>query len=45
MSQNSQENACIRLSVLIKLQAEAENVAQVNFVKFLRTRFLQNTSG
>ena len=34
MSQNSQENTCVRPSVLIKLQAEAENVAQVFSCEF-----------
>ena len=34
--QNTQENACARVSFLIKLQA---------FAKFLRTLSLQNTSG
>ena len=36
ISQNSQENTCVRACFLIKLQA---------CVKFLRTPFLQNTSG
>ena len=53
ISQNSQENSCARVSVLIKLQAETFNFIlkrlwhrcfPVNFVKFLRTAFLQNTS-
>ena len=44
-SQNSQENTCARLSLLIKLQAnfiKKETLAQVfpvNFVKLLRTLF------
>ena len=38
ISQNSQENICVRVTFLIKLQA-------CNFVKLLRTPFLQNTSG
>ena len=52
ISQNSQENTCARVSFLIKLQAckfiKKETLAQafpVNFAKFLRTTFLQNTSG
>ena len=40
ISQNSQENTCARISFLIKLRA-----FPVNFVKFLRTAFLQNTFG
>ena len=39
-SQNSQENTCATVSFLIKLQG-----VSVNFEKFLRTPFLQNTSG
>ena len=51
--QNSQENTCARVSFLIKLQAKACNLIKkglqqryflVNFKKFLRTPFLQNTS-
>ena len=42
ISQNSQENPCARASFLIKLQAWG---IPVNFVKFLRTPFLQNASG
>ena len=42
--QNSQENTCARVSFLIKLQA-ATWYFPVNFAKFLRTPFLQNTSG
>ena len=55
ISQNSQENTCARVSFLIKLHGLACNlfikketlaqVLSVNFVKFLRTPFLQNTSG
>ena len=54
ISQNAQENTCTRVSFLIKLQAEAYNFIKkgvwyryfpVNFVKFLRTTFLQNTFG
>ena len=52
ISQNSQENACARDSFLIKLQARASTLLKkslwyrclpVNFEKFLRTAFLQNT--
>ena len=49
--QNSQENICARVSFLIKLQAcnfikkqALVQVFPVNFAKFLRTPFLQNTS-
>ena len=54
ISQNSQENTCARDSFLIKLQANPATLLKkslwyryfhVNFAKFLRTRFLQNTSG
>ena len=51
ISQNSQENTCARVSSLIKLQPyviKKETLARcfpVNFAKFLRTPFLQNTSG
>ena len=52
ISQNSQENTCARDSFLIKLQAcnfiKKESLYRcfpVNFAKFLRTPFLQNTSG
>ena len=50
ISQNSQENTCARVSVLIKLQASGlhfikiETLGQVfsvNFAKFLRTPFLK----
>ena len=51
ISQNSQENTCVRVSLLIKLQAsnfiKKETLAQVfpvKFAEFLRTPFLQNTS-
>ena len=43
ISQNSQENTCARVSFLIKLQALGK--VPVNFAKFLRIPFLQNTSG
>ena len=52
--QNSQENTCARVSFLIKLQAVPATLLKkrfwhgcfpVNFAKFLRTHFLQNTSG
>ena len=55
-SQNSQENTCARVSFLIKLQALGlrpgtlltkrlwHRYFPVNFVKFLRTPFLQNPS-
>ena len=45
-SQNSQENSCARASFLIKLQAWGIHIQMcfpVNFAKFLRTSFLQNT--
>ena len=52
ISQNSQENTCARVTFLIKLQTgnviKKETLTQVfsvDFVKFLRTYFLQNTSG
>ena len=41
ISQNSQENICARASFLIKLN----RCFRVNFAKFLRIPFLQNTSG
>ena len=53
-SQNSQENTCARVSFLIKLQARPATLLKkrlwhrcfpVSFVNFLRTLFLQNTSG
>ena len=55
--QNSQENTCVRVSILVKLQALGLSPAvllkkrlwhrcfPVNFEKLERTRFLQNTSG
>ena len=47
--QNSQENNCVKVSFLIKLQALKKRLWHrcfpVNFVRFLRTPFLQNTSG
>ena len=57
ISQNSQENTCDRVSFLIKLQAyglrpvtllkkrRCHRCFPMNFAKFLRTPFLQNTSG
>ena len=57
ISQNSQENTCARVSLLIKLQALGLRPATllekrlwhscfpVNFMKFLITPFSQNTSG
>ena len=54
ISQNSQENTCVRVSFLIKLQAWPATLLKkrllrrcfpVNFEKFLRKPFLQNTSG
>ena len=53
ISRNSQENTCTRVSFLIKLKAPAallkkrlwQKCFPVNFVKFLRTLFLQNNSG
>ena len=52
ISQNSKENTCARVSFLIKLQARPllkkrlwHRCFPVNFAKFLRTPFLQNTSG
>ena len=52
--QNSQENNCARVSLLIKLKTKACNFIKkriwhrcflVNFAKFARTPFSQNTSG
>ena len=50
--QNSHENTCVRVSLLINLQAynfiKKETLTQVfpvNFAKFLITPFLRNTSG
>ena len=54
ISQNSQENTHVKASSLIKLQASAWSFIKkrlwhggfpVNFAKFLRTTFLQNSSG
>ena len=54
ISQNSSENTCIRVSVLIKLLVSACNFIKkrfwhrcfpMNSAKFSRARFLQNTSG
>ena len=54
ISQNSQKNTCARYSFLIKLQARPATLSKkslwyryfpVNFAKFLRTPFLQNTCG
>ena len=55
ISQNLQKNTFVRVSYLIKFQASACNFIlkkrlwhrcfTVNFAKFLRTPFLQNTSG
>ena len=54
ISQNSQKNTCARVSFLISCRPEACNFIwkrlwhrcfPVNFTKFLRTPFLQNTSG
>ena len=53
MLQNSQKSTCARVSFLIKLQHQTCNFIKkrvrhrcfpVNFAKFLRTSFLQNTS-
>ena len=51
ISQNSQENTCARVSILIKLQPATllkyrlwHRCFPVDFGKFLRTPFLQNTS-
>ena len=53
ISQNSQENACFRVSFLITLQTRPAPLLTkrtwyrcflVNFTKFLRTLFLKNTS-
>ena len=46
ISKKSQENTFARVSILIKLQAWLwHSCFPVNFAKFLRTPFLQNTSG
>ena len=44
VSQNSQENICARVSFLIKKRLW-HRCFPTNFAKFLRTPFLQNTSG
>ena len=50
-SQNSQEKACVKESILIKLHSKGcekrtwQKCFPVNLAKFLRTPFLQNTSG
>ena len=41
LSQNSQENTCVRVSFLIKLQAWGQNI----YLWWLLQVFLQNTSG
>ena len=43
ISQNSHENTCVRVSLLKKKLCH--RCFHVNFVKFLRTSFLQNTFG
>ena len=45
--QNSQENTCARVSIIIKILIKRlwNRCFPVKFAKFLRTRFLQNTSG
>ena len=54
ISQNSLENTCVAISFLIKVQARPATLLKkrlqnrcfpVNFVKYLRTLLLQNTSG
>ena len=47
ISENSQENTCVRVPLLIKLQASGlwHRCFLANFPKFLRTPFLQYTSG
>ena len=46
ISQNSQKNICARVSFLIKLKKKLwHRCFPVNFATFLRTPFLQNTSG
>ena len=44
ISQNSQENSCARVYFLLKMRLW-HRCFPVNFAKFLRTFFLQNTSG
>ena len=47
--QNSEESTCVGVCFLIQLQALGQRLQHrcfpVNFAKFLRTHFLQNTSG
>ena len=43
ISQNLQKNTCVRSSFLIKLQAWRHRFFPVNFARFLRATFLQNT--
>ena len=46
ISQKSQENPCARVLFLIKLQTwDCDRCFPVNFAKFPRITFLQNTSG
>ena len=54
ISQNSQEKTCARVSFLVRLQVAPATLLKkrlwhrcfsVNFAKFLRTYFSQNTSG
>ena len=42
---NSQENTCVRVFFLNKVAGLKHGYFPVNFGKFLRTSFLQNTSG
>ena len=44
ISQNSQENTCVRVSFLLK-KRPWHRCFPLNFAKFLRTPFLQSTSG
>ena len=44
ISQNSQENTCTKVSFLLR-KILWHSCFAVNFVKFLRKAFLQNTSG
>ena len=50
ISRNSEEHTCARVSFLIKLRPQAikrlwHRCFPLNFAKFSRTSFLQNTSG
>ena len=52
ISQNSQEDTCARVSFLIKLRSATLSKKRLwhrcfylNFAKFLRTPYMQNTSG